>query len=56
MSIIKVIYQEEPTWPPTDNHPEAQRFEIQRAGETLFADCIGGAPTQAEVDAFFAAA
>lgn len=56
MTHVRVIYGAEPNFPATDNHPDAARYEVTHAGETKFADCVGGPPTQAEVDAFFVAA
>lgn len=50
MSTILVVYQAAPNFPATDQHPQAQRFQV---GASVV-DAIGIAPTQAEVDAFLA--
>ena len=47
MSTIRVIYEKDPGFPATDQHPDAVRYQVG----TKFVDAIGGQPTQAEVDA-----
>lgn len=53
MSAIRVIYHpvdgvaREPNFPATDQHPDAVRYLVG----LYYVDAIGGAPTQAEVDA-----
>lgn len=47
MSTIRTIYEEEPKFPATDQHPDAVRY---RVGKHVV-DAIGGEPTQEEVDA-----
>jgi hypothetical protein len=46
MTTIRVIYEAEPDFPPTDQHPEAVRYQ---AGE-YWVDAIGGAPALEELD------
>lgn len=50
MSTIRAMYEKDPGFPATDQHPNAVRYPII-AGVYRFADAIGGQPTQAEVDA-----
>jgi len=45
--MIRVIYEQEPKFPATDQHPDAVRYKIG----SLWVDAMGGKPTQAEVDA-----
>lgn len=45
---IRTVYSEEPTFPATDQHPDAVRYEV--AG--YWVDAIGGEPTPEEVVAF----
>lgn len=47
MSTIRCIFDQEPTFPATDQHPDAARYQV--GGRWV--DAIGGQPTQAEVDA-----
>jgi hypothetical protein len=47
MSTIRCIYEQEPAFPPTDQHPDAVRFKV---GD-WWVDAIGGEPTLAEVEA-----
>ena len=47
MSTIRVIYEKDPGFPATDQHPAAVRYQV---GNRIV-DAIGGQPTQAEVDA-----
>lgn len=47
MSTIRIIYTEEPKFPATDQHPDAQRFKV---GD-VWVDALDGRPTQAEIDA-----
>jgi hypothetical protein len=46
MSILRVIYEDEPDFPPTVHHPDAVRY---RVGE-YWVDAVGGDPAQDEVD------
>jgi hypothetical protein len=46
MSILRVIYEDEPDFPPTVHHPDAVRY---RLGE-YWVDAVGGNPDQDEVD------
>ena len=46
MSILRVIYEDEPDFPPTVHHPDAVRY---RVGE-YWVDAVGGKPAQDEVD------
>lgn len=50
MTRIRSIYEVEPNFPATDQHPNAERFPVS-IGIFRFADCVGGAPTQAELEA-----
>lgn len=50
MSIIRCVYSREPSFPATDQHPDAVRYTV--AGHTV--DAIGGEPTPEEVAAFLA--
>jgi hypothetical protein len=50
MSQIHCLYEVEPTFPATDQHPDAARFAVS-AGIFRFCDAVGGEPTQAELDA-----
>ena len=47
---IRIVYEKEPNFPATDQHPDCVRYQVG----TVFADAIGGEPTQADVDAFLA--
>ena len=47
MSIIRVIYEKEPNFPATDQHPDAVRYNV---GEWVV-DAIGDKPTMAEIQA-----
>jgi hypothetical protein len=44
---IRCIYTAEPSFPATDQHPDAVRYQV--AG--YWVDAIGGEPTQEEIDA-----
>lgn len=46
MSQIRVIYTNEPSFPATDQHPDAVRYVVGG----FFVDAIGGEPTQQEMD------
>lgn len=46
MSILRVIYEDEPDFPPTVHHPDAVRY---RVGE-YWVDAVGGNPAEDEVD------
>ena len=48
MSQIRTIYRAAPSFPATDQHPDAVRYPVG----ALWADAIGGQPTQAEIDSF----
>jgi hypothetical protein len=48
---IRVMYQEEPKFPATDQHPDAERYEIEVDGKVWFVDAVGGAPTVDDVRA-----
>lgn len=47
MSTIRTIYSAEPSFPATDQHPDAVRY---RVGD-YWVDAIDGEPTQDEIDA-----
>lgn len=47
MTTIRCIYEKAPSFPATDQHPDAVRYQVG----ALFVDAIGGQPTQAEIDA-----
>ncbi|HZT62798.1 MAG TPA: hypothetical protein VFA36_06650 [Burkholderiales bacterium] len=46
MSILRVIYEYEPDFPPTVHHPDAVRYQV---GE-YWVDAVGGQPAQDQVD------
>jgi len=46
MSLLRVIYEYEPDFPPTVHHPDAVRY---RVGE-YWVDAVGGNPAGEEVD------
>jgi hypothetical protein len=46
MATIRVIYEAEPDFPATAQHPDAVRYQV---GE-YWVDAVGGAPTQVEKD------
>ena len=46
MSILRVIYEDEPDFPPTVHHPDAVRYQV---GE-YWVDAVGGKPAEDEVD------
>lgn len=48
MSTIRCIYEKDPGFPATDQHPDAVRYIVG----AKVVDALGGQPTQAEVDAF----
>lgn len=48
MSTIRCVYESEPNFPATDQHPSAVRYTV--SGK--FVDAIGGAPTAQEVQDF----
>jgi hypothetical protein len=50
MSIVRTLYVEEPSFPATDQHPDAVRYPCN-VGGFLFVDAIGGEPTVAELEA-----
>lgn len=45
MSVIRVVYENVPPFPATDQHPEAVRYQVG----AFWVDAIGGAPTLEEV-------
>jgi hypothetical protein len=47
MSTIRVVYSQEPSFPATDQHPDAVRYQV----DGYFVDAIGGAPSVEEVQA-----
>jgi hypothetical protein len=47
MTIIRVIYEEEPDFPPTVHHPDAVRYQV---GE-YWVDAVGGEPAVGQIDA-----
>lgn len=47
MSTIRCMYEKEPHFPATDQHPAAVRYQV--AG--YWVDAIGGMPTQSEIEA-----
>lgn len=50
MTIIHAMYEREPKFSANDQQPGATRYPIS-AGIFNFADCTGGAPTNAEIQA-----
>jgi hypothetical protein len=44
MATIRVIYEAEPDFPPTQHHPDAMRYQV---GE-YWVDAVGAAATQVE--------
>jgi hypothetical protein len=44
---IRSIYQQEPSFPASDQHPEAIRYQVGN----LWVDAVGAEPTQADIDA-----
>ena len=44
---IRAVYDKEPTFPATDQHPSAVRYQV--GGKWV--DSIGGKPSQGELDA-----
>lgn len=51
MSTIRVIYRVAPTFPATDQHPDAVRYPFTHPSlGQLYVDAVGGSPTQAEID------
>ena len=53
MSAIKAVYENAPSFPATDQHPDAVRYKVTSAlrGSVVVVDAVGGEPTIAEVDA-----
>lgn len=47
MSQIRCIYEEEPAFPATDQHPDAVRYQVGK----YVVDAIGGEPMIEEVEA-----
>lgn len=50
MSVIRTIYQTEPKFPASDQHPDAVRYRVG----PWWVDAIGGEPTLAGVEAIAA--
>lgn len=50
MSMIRMIYREEPKFPASDQHPDAVRYRVG----AYWVDAVGGEPTLAEVEAIVA--
>jgi hypothetical protein len=46
MAILRVIYEDEPDFPPTVHHPDAVRYQVGN----YWVDAVGGHPAQEEVD------
>jgi hypothetical protein len=46
MAIIRVIYEDEPDFPPTVHHPDAVRYQV---GE-YWIDAVGGEPPVGQID------
>jgi hypothetical protein len=46
MGTLRVIYEDEPSSPPTDRHPDAVRYQV---GD-YWVDAVGGNPGLEEVD------
>ena len=46
MGILRMIYEDEPEFPPTVLHPDAVRY---RVGD-FWVDAVGGQPAQDEID------
>jgi hypothetical protein len=44
--ILRVIYEDEPDFPPTVHHPDAVRYQV---GD-YWVDAVGGKPAEDEVD------
>lgn len=47
---IRVVYMEEPSFPATDQHPDAVRHQVGN----VWVDAIGGEPSEEDVLALFA--
>jgi hypothetical protein len=47
---IRCVYEQEPAFPASDQHPDAQRYNVGG----WWVDAIGGEPTEAEVAAVLA--
>lgn len=45
--MIRTIYEQEPNFPASDQHPDAVRYQVGR----WWVDVIGAEPTEAEVEA-----
>ncbi len=50
MTTIRTVYSQDPNFPATDQHPDAVRYQVGG----YWVDAIGGQPSQADLDAFFA--
>lgn len=49
--MIRVIYEAEPAFPSTDQHPDAVRYLFLHPEKgKLYIDAIGGAPTKIDID------
>ena len=53
MSIIRRLYDRDPGFPATDQHPDAVRYPIE-VGVFRFVDAVGGEPTLEEIEAVLA--
>lgn len=51
MTVIRVIYWAEPSFPATDQHPDAQRTTMTFEGAPVWVDYIGDVPTGGDVNA-----
>jgi hypothetical protein len=50
-SQIRCVYREEPSFPATDQHPDAVRYVVTVANVAYVVDAIGGEPTPEQVAA-----
>jgi hypothetical protein len=50
MAAIRVIYESEPDFPPTDQHPDAVRYQVGEYWVDAIGCEAGGAPALEEVD------
>lgn len=47
--MIRAIYRDvAPSWPASDNHPSAIRYQKTLGGVTVFVDAVGSEPTNQE--------
>lgn len=54
MTTIRALHEVDPGFPATAQHQDAVRYPVV-AGIFRFADCVGGAPIQSELDAVIGA-